>query len=551
MKPMYRMMGLVAGLLLLLGANAWAQQEGDILPEGGAYTFLEMVQEADNIVFAQITAVSGVTIEAGVSQALKGRVQDKILISGFREMRHRPIANPMEFFSVGQDAFFFLNSTMVGSLPFEPIRNSVIVKVERKKVRVSVLSPATEGNEVELDFELFRDYLFNLVARSNGQIIDAVFLGKLMERLEKEAADPNSRLAPTYLTMVTQLHPEYDNINVLFAMLESPNLNSRALALRTLTFTALRLPKPPESKAGAEKPAPPKAPPRGKPAPPEEPTPYEQIFNRVVGVLKTDESNLMKSLAATSLSYIHDFRAVSHLGDMIDSASMDNVEVAEVAPKALIEPAKKAILRAIVEFEGDESLDILERELRKDEVAIFRLILQIFQDYNDTNLNLLLLDLLQDRNFLPRQIAILEYFRSIKDGSTVDNLIQLFRSPQVGSEFIRKSIIEVFEDFSDRSTVPFLISDGLRDPDPVVRQATARALGKIGDPASVDVFKDIYFKEPNRLAREFYVEALSQVRSKSAYDTLLWLQETETDAHMLQQIEFALKKSKFLSIQRQ
>jgi hypothetical protein len=544
MKALYKIFGLVVGLILVGGAVAYAQ-ESDILPEGGGHSYMDMVEAAQNIVFAQITAVSSTTVEASVSQALKGRATDKIIIAGFKDMRYMGIKDPSTYFKPGEDAFFFLNATMVGSLPYEPIKNSVVVKVVRNKVNTSIITPTDSAYFVDMDFELFKSYLSNLVAKSNGQMIESVFLGKLVEKLEAEAGVSGSALAPTYLTMVLQLNPSYDNLNVLLPMLTSSNLNSRVLALRAVTSIATRLPKPDTQKAVHPK--------KGKKAKGkgtvEEEDPYERVFQAVVAVLKTDKSRLMQSLSATSLSIIHDDRVVRDLAEMVDSFDMSNVETCEVVPKPNVEPPKKAVIRAIVEFEGDVTLDVMERELRKDEVAIFRLILDVFRDYNDMNLNLLLLDLLQDRNFLPRQIAILEYFRAIKDQPTIDNLIELFKSPQVGSEFIRKSIVEVFEDYGDKVAVPFLIESGLHDPSAVVRQASARALGKIGDPRAVEAFKDIYFKEPNRLAREFYVEALSQIKSKKAYDILVWLKEKERDAHMLQQIEFALKKSKYLSIQ--
>jgi len=52
---------------------------------------------------------------------------------------------------------------------------------------------------------------------------------------------------------------------------------------------------------------------------------------------------------------------------------------------------------------------------------------------------------------------------------------------------------------------------------------------------------------PEKLAREFYVDALSMIKSNTAYDALTWLRGKETDPKMLRQIDFALKKSKFLS----
>ena len=264
--------------------------------------------------------------------------------------------------------------------------------------------------------------------------------------------------------------------------------------------------------------------------------------------MKTDKSGLVQSTAARALGIIHDTRAIQELAAAIDNAGVEKVEMCEVSPVAGIEAPRKAIIRAIVEFEEDEALDVLEKELLKNKVETFRLILEIFREYADSSLNLLLLDLLQDANFLPRQVAILEYFRAIKDGDTIEGLKKLFLSPDAGSEFIRKSIVEVFEDYREpKFTVEFLIEHGLHDRSSVVRQATARALGKLGAQRAVAEFKEIYFKESNRLAREFYVEALSQIKSRLAYDCLEWLLKKETDRRMTKQIKFALKKSKYLS----
>jgi len=146
-------------------------------------------------------------------------------------------------------------------------------------------------------------------------------------------------------------------------------------------------------------------------------------------------------------------------------------------------------------------------------------------------------------------VAILEYFRSAKDEETIQELQKLFVSPDAASEFVRKSIIEVMQDFNEpKQTVGFIIKNGLHDPTPVVRQASAKALGTMNAKDAVPAFKDNYFKESNRLAREFYVEALAKIKSRSAYDLLRFLKEKETDKRMLKQIEFALKKSKYLSL---
>lgn len=544
MRPKVWMLA-VATFMLLASATALAEPI-DWRSEKSGPSFPEMVDEAANIIFGQITGITATTVEVSVSKAIKGKVHDKIVVTGLKNHPTIKIPDLRKHFKRGDDYFFFLNAAMVGSIPFEAVKNSILVRVDRDKVRLSILAPTIEKYRHELKFDLFESFLVSLIANGKGQAINPTFLGKLIQNLEQAAADPNSTMAASYLAMVLPLKPDYDNLAVLFGMLDSADINSRLMAIQTLGNLADQLKtekaeKPKKKKKKKSK--------RAKKRASAEATFTKRIYKRLINIMKTDKSPLVQSVNAVAITQIHNDKAINELAEMIEKVDMKEPEQCELYPAlGEMEPPKKAILRAVVEFESDLSLDVLERELRRDEVGTFRLILEIFRDYSDVNLNLLLLDLLQDRNFLPRQVAILEHFRRIKDEETIQGLKDLYVSPEVGSEYIRKSILEVFDDFKDpRNTVEFIIKNGLHDPSPVVRQAAARALGNLGDPMCVTAFKDIYFKESNRLAREFYVEALSKIKSRLAHEALLWLKEKETDVHMLKQIRFALKKSKYLS----
>ncbi len=515
--------------------------------DGSGPTFAEIIADAPNVVFAQITAVDGTGVRASISKAIKGSVRDEIRIISFNKLKYQPIKDSRSFFKAGEDYFFFLNAAMIGSVPFEPVRNSVALKVDRGTIRTSVLSPAFPQYFHEFDYEIFDGYLSNLAQRLNQRPVDPVFLGRLLEKLEAASQNANDTMAASYLKMVAQLSPSYDNTDILFNLLKSKDINARLLAIQTLTDLSLQLRKatPAKDKSAKTKKRKRSKSRKGKT---EKKSKVDLIFDQISSTLQSDSSQLVRSVAAKALSIIQDQRAIPVLADMIDKTEDKQLEQCELYPARGLETSMSAVLRAVIEFESEDSLDVLERELLKNKVDSFRVILEIFRDYADMDLNLLLLDLLQDRNFLPRQVAILEYFRSIKDDVTIQGLKDLFVSPEAGSEFIRKSIIEVFEDYKEpKSTVEFLMKNGLHDPSPVVRQAAARALGKLGDPKAVSEFREIYFKESNRLAREFFVEALAQIKSPSAYECLKWLLEKETDPRMVKQIKFAMKKSRFLS----
>jgi len=541
---------ILMGILVLWAAPVLAE-EWPI--GGGGPNYVTMTKTANNVIFGQITATTRTSVRVAIGKALKGKAHDEINIVSFDKRKYMPVKDPRETFKKGEDYYFFLGAAMIGSVPFEPIADSIYLPVEHGKIKTSIIAPTLEQYVHELDFEFFDAYLEALIAIQESRAIDPAFLGQLLERLEKSANDPNSTMTPTYFTMVTQLQPGYDKETVLMAMAASPDVNSRVLAVRQMALIAPHL-------KGGNEPSQPEPEPKDKggkkgkkaarPAKRAKTVDsyYERIYGKLVQMVNSDKSRLVQSAAAMALAAVDDFRAISILAERIDATDDETPELCEVHPVALANPTRKAVITAIVSFDSDEALDVLERELLKNKVETFRLILEIFKDYTDTSLHLLLLDLLQDANFLPRQVAILEYFRSIKDDATIEGLKKLFLSPEAGSEFIRKSIVEVFQDYKEpKTTTEFLLEHGLHDPSPVVRQATAKALGTLGDPTCVPKLKDIYFKESNRLAREFYVETLSMIRSRDAFETLRWLKEKETDGRMLEQIEFALKKSKYLS----
>ena len=515
-------------------------------------TFAEMVKEAQNVVFGQVTALANNGVKISIAMPIKGKAHDEIKILGFKERKFNPIDSSKGFFEVGQDYFFFLKAGMVGTVPYEPTANSIDLKVDKGKISVSIISPRFKQYYHTLDYDLFLSYLNNLVKVQAGDSADAEFLGKLTEKFE-QLANSKSPESATYLQMILDLNPKYDNENALFSMLESDDVNNRIMAIQVLSQVYVRKAPAPvkseEPKEAAKKGAKKEAKPAKKAVakPEEKAVGPEKIYVKILEALKTDKARVVRSYAAKALSVMHAQKAIHELAALVDGGTEEHVELCEISPAEGVESTLRSILRAIIEFDDEETLDVLEKELMKNKVESFRAILEIFREYSDQSLNLLLLDLLQDANFLPRQVAILEYFRSTKDDETIKSLQDLFVSPEAGSEFIRKSIIEVFADFREKKTVPFIIEHGLHDKSPVVRQAAARSLGEMNATEAVEEFQKIYMQEANRLAREFYVEALAQIRSQAAYECLNGLLEKETDNRMRQQIKFALKKSRYLS----
>ncbi len=517
-------------------------------------SFKSIVKESKNIVFASVVGMQGKkTIHASINKAFKGKIAGQIRISSFNNCPNLHGMRPAQFFQKGHDYFFFLGHTMISTVPFKPVPGSLVLPVEKGKVDLSIISPKKfKQYKHEMEYKFFVTYLENLVAKIDGRATDPVFQGELVELLEKETAKgANGKMAATYLQMLLDLQGTYNNPNLLFKLLEQGDINAKALAMDTLLFQTLlepeltnkdikKLKKKSKKRKGKKS---------KKNSEDNKISLRMELPPKLFKLLKSDASRLIQSKAAMAISNLQDRRGLETLETLIESKDMEAVEACEVYPNQDSEPPKKAIVRAIVEFEGDDALDILERELLKNNVDTFKLILDVFKDYSDSGLYLLLLDLLQDANFLPRQVAILEYFRSAKDEETIQELQKLFVSPDAASEFVRKSIIEVMQDFNEpKQTVGFIIKNGLHDPTPVVRQASAKALGTMNAKDAVPAFKDNYFKESNRLAREFYVEALAKIKSRSAYDLLRFLKEKETDKRMLKQIEFALKKSKYLSL---
>jgi len=507
------------------------------------------VEESRNIVFASAVSMQGkTTLLASINKTYKGDIKGQIRVSNFELVPMLRGKDAESFFVKGNDYFFFLSHTMISTVPFKPVPGSVIIPINNGRIDISIIAPREYPKyKHTLDFKFFTTYLENLTAKINRRAVDPVFSGQLVEMLEKEVSAGNSAMAATYLQMLIDLQPNYSNPDLLFSLLERGDVNARCLTLETLLHQALmEAPEP----AGTADPAAPKG--KNSAAAAETAAPATirgRLVPKLIDLVRNDPSLLIQSKAAMALSNLQAPEGLDFLESMIDSKSIDEVETCEAAPVIKAEPPKTAVIRAIVEFEGDKSLDILERELLKNKVETFKLILDVFKDYSDTSLYLLLLDLLQDGNFLPRQVAILEYFRNVKDDQTISDLEKLYVSPDAASEFVRKSIIEVLQDFQEPAeTVPFIIEHGLHDPAPVVRQASAKALGELGSTAAIQAFRDNYFKESNRLAREFYVEALAKIKSRLAFELLKELREKETDNRMLQQIDFALKKSKYLSL---
>ena len=516
-------------------------------------TFADMVKHSNHVLFAQVLNINGQRVQISVGKAIKGTAAETAWISGFKKLEHGAVDDPHQLLSAEKDYIFFITGALTGNVPAAATPDSIVVPVERGKVTLSLMAPIFSGYAREYEFDFFVRYLQNLANLQGGQEVDAAFLSQLKESLEREAANPESKEAGVYLFLLKQFGSSYDNDAVLFKMLDAKDLSTRVLALHALTDMAKPLRKGEavdkaarksyeERKKGAAE-APKKVAPKKV-----DTSLYGRILAKFLAKLRSDTSPLVRTLLANAISYLGDTSTIGDLATAFEKGDRSVPETCEAKPVAVYESPMKAAVRAIVEVDDDTTLDVLEREFNKNNVESSRLILDVFRDYNDPGLTLLLLDLMQDRNYLPRQVAILEYFRSINDEQTINSLKALFLSAEAGSEYIRKSIVEVFENVkSPALTGDFLIQYGLHDKSPVVRQATAKTLGVLGDVRLVEEVKKIYKAEPDRLAREFYVDSLSMIKSASAYQYLQDLLKIETDDRMLKQINFAIKKSKFLS----
>lgn len=539
-------------LLAVLPFAAHAEGLSWRAPQFGP-TFADMMKQSANVVFGQVLNINGQRVQISVAKTVKGATAETAWISGFKKLEYGPVEDPRQLLNPEKDYILFLSGALSGNVPANATPISVVVPVDHGKVKVSLLSPVFSEYLREYDFDFFVRYLQNLANHQNGQEVEAAFITQLKETLEREAANPESKEAAVYLFLLRQFGVTYDNDALLFKMLDSKDLSTRVFALHALADVAKSLRKDDGADKGARKTYEERkklAAAQAKKALPKkaDTSLYGRIITRFVDKMRNDPSPLIRTMVANAISYLGDTSSLAELATAFEKGDRRTPEVCEAKPVAIYESPMKASVRAIVEVDDDSTLDVLEREFNKNNVESSRLILEVFRDYNDSGLTLLLLDLMQDRNYLPRQVAILEYFRSINDEQTISGLKALFLSPEAGSEYIRKSIVEVFENFKNTNqTGDFLIQYGLHDKSPVVRQASAKALGSLGDVRLVDEVRKIYKAEPDRLAREFYVDSLSMIKSSAAYQYLQDLLKIETDDRMLKQINFAIKKSKFLS----
>ncbi len=535
MKPRWThlatwMLGLV---LLMVPTLLWANDDDD----GRDQQFGDMVNEADTILLGQVTKVSHSSLDVSVAKVIKGKLKaETVKISGLDQLKFGRIRQLKKNFKDGQDAIFFLASNILPNVPYMVVKESLVLKVNKGKVSTSILCPTIAEYKHELPLQTMMDYLASLDVVQKGEKAKAAFVGQLIERLEKDAQSGGDFDTPAYFEMLMDVNPGYDNLDVLLQLTKSKDVNVRFLAVQYLyAIGESMIPEEVDMAQMAKR-----AKKRNKK------DPLDRIVLRFMEMLKDENSKLMLSAVARAMPGLIALESLPLLGEYMRNIQDKPPEQVEAQPKVRLESPRRASIRAIVEFEGDTALDMLERELLRNDVTTFRMILHVLKDYDDLSLNILLLDLMQNADFLPRQVAILEYFRSIKNDDVIENLKSIYLGKKA-SEYIRKSITEILEDYNNLElTEDFLLDNGMRDPSAVVRQATARALGTLRSPKMVSWVKTNYFKEPNRLARQFYVDALAQVQSAEAKKVLQWLLEKETDTRMRKQIKFALKKLRYL-----
>ena len=536
MKPRWTHM-MAWMLFLALCLVPFTLNAADTEDDGRDKQYGEMVKEADTILFGQVTKIQHSALDIAVAKIIKGKLKaDNIRVSGMDQLKFGPIRQLNQNFKEGQDVLFFLASNILPNVPYMVQKESLVLTVNKGKIQTSILCPTIADYKHDIPLETMLNYLEALVAVQKGEKPKAAFVGELIERLERDSKSGGDFDTPAYFEMLMDISPDYDNLDVLLDLTNSKDVSVRFMAVKYLqAIGETMIPDDADAAKMAKRAA--KRDPKDA---------LDRIVIRFMTMLRDENSRLMLSAAAQAMPGLLALEALPLLGEYMRTIQDKSPEQVEAQPKVRLESPRRASVRAIVEFESEVALDMLERELLRNDVTTFRMILDVLKDYDDLSLNLLLLDLMQNADFLPRQVAILEYFRSIKSAGVIKNLKDIYKSPKA-NEYIRKSITEIIEDYQNLElTEDFLLENGMRDPSPVVRQATARALGALRSPKMVTWVQENYFKEANRLARQFYVDALAQIQNAEAKAVLQRLLEKETDTRMREQIKFALKKLQYL-----
>jgi HEAT repeat protein len=108
---------------------------------------------------------------------------------------------------------------------------------------------------------------------------------------------------------------------------------------------------------------------------------------------------------------------------------------------------------------------------------------------------------MQDRNFYPLLVSILDYFQAIKSVETVTHLKKIFKSQDAG-EMILKSVIEVLESYKDPASVNSSF-ESLDNTFETVRLAAVKALGTLKDSKAITFSKNITSERKNVSSANF------------------------------------------------
>ncbi len=492
----------VFSLFLTSPASAAAPRKDPLYPQ--------MVKESSQIIDATINYVGKDEISVTVNKTIKGEAKGDIAIGSFYEKWDKAkMTDLRDVFKEKSRYIFFLKDSLVGNVPYSPTPKSVEVPVVGSMVKTSLLAPGFDRFWQDIDYTLFVRFIKELIAVGNGEEMNHAFVGEITEALNSVAKDPNKGNDQlVYLSILNDVK-QIQDVKLLEQLLNSGNMNVRFIALKQV--------------GGLE----------------------PKIAVPLILKKLDDPALLIQSLAAKLLEDLEASEAVDALAARIDKAQNKQVEQCAANPVPLYEAPKRAVLRALISFNSDKALDVIEKELLSKKVETFRLILDIFKEYDDQSIHMLLLELMQDRNFYPLLVSILDYFQAIKSVETVTHLKKIFKSQDAG-EMILKSVIEVLESYKDPASVEFFI-ESLDNTFETVRLAAVKALGTLKDSKAIDVLEKYYFREKKRLVREFYIDSLSKIPDAKALDALRRLAEKETDEKLKKRLNQAIKESKFLS----
>ncbi len=471
--------------------------------------FPQMVKGSSQIIDATIQYLGKEEMKVKINKTIKGDVKGSIAIGSFYEKIWNPVNDLRDVFKENNRYIFFLKDSLVGNVPYSPTKRSVEVPVKGTRVMTSLLAPGYENFWHPIEYNLFVRYLKEVQKSLSGEPMDTAFIGELMEKLNKVAKDPSRGDEQlVYLAILKDIQP-LKNVKLIKQLLKSNNVNVRYIAL----LQVKNLPR--------------------------------KVAIKLAIKMLDDPKLVIQSLAAKTLEELEAFEAIRALAKHIKKAKDKPVERIAADPVGTLETPKRAVLRALISFDSEKAMDIIEKELLSRDVVTFRLILDIFKEYEDETIQLLLLELMQDRNFYPLVVSIMDYFQAIKSPETVKYLMDLYNNQQAGP-YVRKSIVEVLESYKDPSTVDFFIK-ALDDESNVVRQAAAKALGTLRSPKAVQVLHDYYFRESDRLTRGFFIDALSKIPTEEALNALKDLYKNESDKQMKKRIKQGIKESKFLA----